>query len=421
LSEKPDTEVDVVLLGNWRATRATGDLTGPDGAERLEPKVMDLLFLLASRPGQPFSKDEIMDRLWPNVIVGDDTLARAVSRLRKALGDDPKAPRFIETLPKRGYRLIAPVTQDTATAPDRVMPSASPRTRWSLSAWASGALACAVVVTLAAASIVGYPSSPAGARSNELVERANDFYFQYTRADNEAAIDLFNRILADNPDHAPALAGLANAFVQKVIRWPDEPGAAEMTKLGDAINAGRTRTDNATRLLARARIYAERALRVAPNDPAALKALGFVQSAQGDFAAAIATYKTAISVDKDAWGPMINLGDVLEISGRPRDAVPYFEAAYAAMARVYDSQSARVRPWHAALGVVIGDRYKSHGDNEAAESWYRTVLAEAPLHRDATDRLATLLRESGDAMGAEALCANLRKRLGPATVCGGTA
>ncbi len=420
MSEKPDTAVDTIVLGDWRATRATGELTGPAGTERLEPKVMDLLLLLASRPGHTFSKDEIMDRVWPNVIVGDDTLARAVSRLRKALGDDSKAPRFIETLPKRGYRLIAPVTSDSAATPDTVA-SKAPPAHWSPSVWTSGAAACAVVITLAVASIIGYPSGPAGARSNELVERANDFYFQYTRADNEAAIDLFNRILADNPDHAPALAGLANAFVQKVIRWPDEPGAAEMTKLGDAINAGRTRTDNATRLLARARIYAERALRVAPNDPAALKALGFVQSAQGDFAAAIATYKTAIAVDKDAWGPMINIGDVLEISGRAPDAVPYFEAAYAAMARVYDSQSARVRPWHAALGVVIGDRYKSHGDNEAAESWYRTVLAEAPLHRDATDRLATLLRESGDATGAEILCANLRKRLGPATVCGGTA
>jgi len=145
--------------------------------------------------------------------------------------------------------------------------------------------------------------------------------------------------------------------------------------------------------------------------------LGFVQSAQGDFAAAIATYKTAISVDKDAWGPMINIGDVLEISGRPRDAVPYFEAAYAAMARVYDSQSARVRPWHAALGVVIGDRYKSHGDHAAAESWYRAVLAEAPLHRDATRRLAALLQEVGDASAAESLCANLRARTGAAT-CG---
>jgi transcriptional activator of cad operon len=417
LSEKSHTTIDVISLAQWRATRTTGELIGPVGTERLEPKVMDLLFLLASRPGQAFSKDEIMQRLWPNVVVGDDTLARAVSRLRKALGDNPKTPSFIETLPKRGYRLVVPITAESATGPGQTPPPARPSRRASPSAWIGGALACAVAVSLAAGSVVQYPSGTGGARSNELVERANDFYFQYTRADNEAAIELFNRILTDSPDHPPALAGLANALVQKVVRWPDEPGAAEMTKLGDAIAAGRTKTDSAKQLLARARIYAERALHLAPNDPAALKALGFVQSAQGDFGAAITTYKAAIAIDKDAWGPMINIGDVLEISGRSRDAVPYFEAAYAAMARVYDSQSARVRPWHGALGVVIGDRYKTYGNHAAAEIWYRTVLAEAPLHVEATGRLAALLREIGDASAAESLCANLRARTG-AAICG---
>ena len=81
LSEKREA----IVLGDWRAQRTTGELTGPQGSERLEPKVMDLLFLLASKPGAAFTKDDIMAALWPDVIVGDDTLARAVSRLRKAL------------------------------------------------------------------------------------------------------------------------------------------------------------------------------------------------------------------------------------------------------------------------------------------------------------------------------------------------
>jgi transcriptional activator of cad operon len=404
-------KIDVIVVGAWRAERATGDLIGPSGTERLEPKVMDLLFLLAERPGQAFSKDEIMERLWPNVVVGDDTLARAVSRLRKALGDDPKAPTFIETLPKRGYRLIAPVT-DGGSIVAAVPVAVRKRTAW---VSAVGAALVLVVVALGV-SLVWAPVGPATA-STDLVERANDFYFQYKRADNEAAIELFNRILANDPDHAPALAGLANAFVQKVVRWPDEPGAVELTKLGDALRIGRTKTAAATALLGRARTNAERALRLAPNDAVALKALGFVQSAQGEFAAAIATYEKAIAIDKDAWGPMINVGDVLEISGHSDKAVPYFEAAYAAMGRVYDRQSARVRPWHAALGVVIGDRHKDKGDPARAEAWYRMVLAEAPLNADATTRLASLLRESGKTADADALCANLRERTRGAT-CG---
>lgn len=407
LSEKREA----IVLGDWRAQRTTGELTGPQGSERLEPKVMDLLFLLASKPGAAFTKDDIMAALWPDVIVGDDTLARAVSRLRKALGDDPKAPRYIETLPKRGYRLIAAVSPASA---DDLPPAARPPAKWLP---AAALAAAALAIAIAAGAVLRGPASPAVA-GTELVERANDFYFQYTRADNEAAIELFNRILTDRADHVPALAGIANALVQKVVRWPNEPGAVELTKLGDALRIGRTKTNAAKALLARARTYAERALRLAPNDPVALKALGFVQSAQGEFATAIATYRAAIAVDKDAWGPMINIGDVLEISDRTAEAVPYFEAAYAAMTRVYDRQSARVRPWHAALGVIIGDRHKKMGDSAKAERWYRAVLAEAPLHADATGRLAALLRESGDATAADALCANLRARIGDKAACG---
>jgi DNA-binding winged helix-turn-helix (wHTH) protein len=72
------TSPDVIRVGPWRAVRATGELTRDGATERLEPKVMDLLLLLAGEPGRAFSKDEIMEALWPNVIVGD-TLARAVA------------------------------------------------------------------------------------------------------------------------------------------------------------------------------------------------------------------------------------------------------------------------------------------------------------------------------------------------------
>jgi tetratricopeptide (TPR) repeat protein len=245
-----------------------------------------------------------------------------------------------------------------------------------------------------------------------LVERANDFYFQYKRADNEAAITLFERILTERPDHAPALAGLANALVQKVIRWPSEPGAVEYTKLADALKNGRTKTAASQSLLARARVLAERAVTLAPDDPAAHKALGFVQGAGADFPAAIASYERAVALDPDAWGSLINIGDVLEISGRPREALPYFEKAYAAMTRVYDKQAARVRPWYAELGVLIGDRHKEAGASAEAESWYRRVLAYAPLHRPATEHLAVLLRSESDDASADKLCTSLKDRTG---------
>jgi dipeptidyl aminopeptidase/acylaminoacyl peptidase len=60
------------------------------------------------------TKERLLQTVWADTFVGDEVLARAISELRRVLGDDPKAPRFIQTIPKGGYRLIAPVRFDGA-------------------------------------------------------------------------------------------------------------------------------------------------------------------------------------------------------------------------------------------------------------------------------------------------------------------
>jgi transcriptional activator of cad operon len=124
-----------------------------------------------------------------------------------------------------------------------------------------------------------------------------------------------------------------------------------------------------------------------------------------------------VVLDPDAWGAMINIGDLLEISGRDDEALPWFEQAYAAMGRVYDRNPVQVRPWYADLGVLIADRYRVRGALPSAEAWYRRVLAESPLHPAATTGLARLLREGGDAAAAARLCAELKQRSGKSVGC----
>jgi len=80
-----------------------------DEEVHLEPMVMDLLVYLASRPGQVVSKQEITDAVWEGRLIAEATLSKAVAELRRALGDDASSPRFVETIPKRGYRLLAAV------------------------------------------------------------------------------------------------------------------------------------------------------------------------------------------------------------------------------------------------------------------------------------------------------------------------
>jgi len=98
-------------VGPWTVVPSANELCRSEGTAHLEPKAMAVLLLLAARAGEAVSREALLDAVWPRIVVGDEALTQVVIKLRKALGDDPRAPRYIETIPKRGYRLIAPVTR----------------------------------------------------------------------------------------------------------------------------------------------------------------------------------------------------------------------------------------------------------------------------------------------------------------------
>jgi transcriptional activator of cad operon len=101
--------MDALYVGGWTVDPATNQLRRGDEAVRVEPKAMEVLVLLASRAGKVVSRDDLFAAVWPGVVVGDEALTQSINKLRKALGDNPRAPSYIETISKRGYRLIAPV------------------------------------------------------------------------------------------------------------------------------------------------------------------------------------------------------------------------------------------------------------------------------------------------------------------------
>lgn len=82
----------------------------------LEPKSLRVLLLLVARRGKLIEKDAILEAVWKDTFVEESTLTRAVALLRKQLGDDPRHPRFIETVPTLGYRFIAPIDLPFPTA-----------------------------------------------------------------------------------------------------------------------------------------------------------------------------------------------------------------------------------------------------------------------------------------------------------------
>ncbi len=100
-------------------------ITGPGGPVRVEPRVMQVLLVLARRPRTVIPREQILDEVWSDQIVGEENLTRAVSELRRIFEDDPRRPRVIETIRNHGYRLIGAV-EPAAAGVDSPGPAETP-------------------------------------------------------------------------------------------------------------------------------------------------------------------------------------------------------------------------------------------------------------------------------------------------------
>jgi transcriptional activator of cad operon len=96
-------------VGPWTVDARKNIIERQDHRVRVEPKAMRVLVCLAERCGEDVLKDEILRVVWGAPRRSPDVLTNAIWELRKALGDDSRSPDFIQTVPRRGYRLVAPV------------------------------------------------------------------------------------------------------------------------------------------------------------------------------------------------------------------------------------------------------------------------------------------------------------------------
>jgi len=97
-------------VDDWLVEPSLNRISRAGNVVQLESKAMDVLVYLAGRAGELVSRSELQDAVWQTEFVSYYTIASRVSELREALGDDARDPRYVETIPKRGYRLIAQVS-----------------------------------------------------------------------------------------------------------------------------------------------------------------------------------------------------------------------------------------------------------------------------------------------------------------------
>lgn len=96
-------------VGEWQVLPEFNELRGRDGAARVQPRLIQVLRLLAQNAGRTVTREALIEGAWSRRMVNDEVLSRTIADLRQALGDDARQPRYLETIPKLGYRLIAEV------------------------------------------------------------------------------------------------------------------------------------------------------------------------------------------------------------------------------------------------------------------------------------------------------------------------
>jgi TolB-like protein/DNA-binding winged helix-turn-helix (wHTH) protein len=133
----------MLRIGSWCVNPASSEISREGETAQVEARTMRLLLCLAERAGEVVSIEDLLNQVWPGVTVSPDSVYQAVASLRRLLGDDPKQPTYIATVPRLGYRMVAKVSP---WVDESVAPVPAPRRRAGYTRIAGAALCLALVV-----------------------------------------------------------------------------------------------------------------------------------------------------------------------------------------------------------------------------------------------------------------------------------
>jgi eukaryotic-like serine/threonine-protein kinase len=236
---------EVKSFASFRLDTADHCLWRDDERVSMTPKAYDVLRYLVEHPGRLVTPDELLAAIWTDTYVNPEVLRKYILEIRKALGDKPGQPQFVETVPKRGYRFIAPVGEESPVAPSQPaeaisssttkagVPPAAPDDReleapantiatpWTRSgtAWRIGALLMAIIL---AAFIVGTYRHPA--RAGGLTNRDTVVLAEFANTTGDSVFDeTLRQGLAAQLEQSPFLSMLSDRRIAETLSLMTKP------------------------------------------------------------------------------------------------------------------------------------------------------------------------------------------------------
>ena len=210
-----------MLVAGWKI-HSSRNLIEKDGQSvRLQPRTMAVLTRLLESPGEVVTRQQLEDFAWPNMVVGYDALSHTITKLRKAFDDEAKNPRFIETIPRVGYRLVADVSRASPESGEIDIADESAAGRLQILKriykrrfYSVGILLVVVITGLAwwQPWETGKPLKPAAAAYLQGLS----YYHRNTPADNARAEAHFKQAIELDPGFKIAYAALARVYYRGI-------------------------------------------------------------------------------------------------------------------------------------------------------------------------------------------------------------
>lgn len=443
---KEITSADAVATKSNKVTRyliddlnldvQRGELTRNGEALTLPKLSYDLLVALAQAAPALLSQQELMQKVWPERVIGDETLKQRVKLLRKTLGDNASDPQYIEAVRGRGYRLIPQVTCECVIkrspsvmldlSANDLFPNllSSSIHRWWRRASYIGLFLFSIIVSTAILTSFFYQqeavvkavanTEPAvslleqqvGKSAYNLYQRGREYYKRYRAQDNKISIDFYRRAITEKSIFSEAYAGLSQAYSQEYFQF----GGNEKSKQAAIDNAYlaisfNNNSADAYKALGTAYYVSGwlsksinallRADKIAVDDREILTNLAFIYSEQGKFEQALFWHKKALQADPDYAVAMLHLAITLQRTEHLALALHWYQKAFEQqpdyllttyhLAHLYieltqykkaheliDS-SLLVQPEHPLLLEALADSYFYQGKPEIASLYYQKV------------------------------------------------